>query len=826
MAIIQLLAAYINSSLVDENGNSPLHLAVLRTVDQTSDKKEENEQIVTLLADHNKVLVNCANYEGNTPLHLAVEICIKKYQLFLETKNRSGEEDIYSSIAQLLKLKADIGIENNDGYTPLHLVPVNNCDSINLIKALCQGDDVMPDRHGNTILHIASAKEMVNLVTGILIEKSISDVLLYNLQNNQGRTPIHEAAWNGNDKIFNLLVEKSNLYIKDYDNCSMTHCIAHGANADILASFRGKLDINSPDFINFASLLDKNDNSVWHYLARGSSKSILENQQATAAFLYQNYPDTLSLINEPNKEVYTPLYELLSHETLESDQDSALSFQGSFSTGYVSSYAYLWNQYIEKLINPIAFVILAKQGKNLKKIQELDCHFSQEISKSSGTEYLQHIAAQYNELGFLDYASNKSESGINQLNANGQTVLHRAAISGDIAIIEKTLKDKNFKHHIFTKDKNNITPIHLSVIHGHLELLKYFLEGSDQNFWQEISFSFSKDNALLKTSSSGINSPIFSKKIKSESEDDNANTYTFEGFKYTYNEDGSFEKYIPKLNGFTDGEQNNLLHFAAEHNLPELMDYLLGKGMDISITNIYGLSPLHIASLHGNFEVCMFLLDKNLEYKNSIENNEQRERNVDRDKARYKEIEEQVSNTGQNILHYAIKSGNLKLIKHYTQELGMDVNEGNLAFKHAIFSKNIPTIWYVINNASEFKFTEKDKLFFNVVDIGDLGLISHFASQQPDILSFGDRDKKTPLERAIINHDTKLLPFFIERSFDAEDQDYFSPLDLLIHSLKDFSPGDYGKCVSIIGKLLAYGDNSQPGNLKNIFDRHLSEIIL
>lgn len=153
----------------------------------------------------------------------------------------------------------------------------------------------------------------------------------------------------------------------------------------------------------------------------------------------------------------------------------------------------------------------------------------------------------------------------------------------------------------------------------------------------------------------------------------------------------------------------------------------------------------------------------------------------------------------------------------------MNVDEGNLSFKYAILSKNVPTIWYVINNASEFKFTEKDKLFFNVIDIGDLGLINHFASQQPDILNFRDRGNKTPLERAIINHDTKLLPFLIERSFNAEDQDYFSPLDLLIHSFKDFSPGDYGKCVNIIEKLLAYGDNSQPDNLKNIFDVLLKE---
>jgi len=828
LAIIQLLAAYINSSLVDENGNSPLHLAVLRTVDQTSDKKEENEQIVTLLADHNKVLVNCANYEGNTPLHLAVEICIKNYQASLG-RQVNVEEDIYSLITQLLQLKADIRIENNDGYTPLHLVPVNNCDSITLIKELCQGEDVgktinMPDRQGNTILHIASAKEMVNLVTGILIEKSISDVLLYNLQNNQGRTPIHEAAWNGNDAIFNLLVEKSNLYIKDYDNCSMIHFIAHGANSDILASFRGKLDIYLPDFTNFASLLDKNDNSVWHYLARGSSKSTLENQQATANFLSQNYPeDTLSLINAPNEEGYTPLYELLNHETLEPDQDSALSFQGSISTGYISSYTYLWGQYIEKLDNPIAFALLAKQGRNLNKIRELDSHFSQEISKSSGGNFLQHTAAQYDELEFFDYALSKSGSDINQCDENRQTVLHHASISGDITMVEKILKDKRLGHHIFTQDKNGITPVHLSVIHGHLELLKYFLENPDQNFWQDISFSFSKDNALLKTSSSGSNSPIFSRKIKPQKEDDNAYTYTFEGFKYKRNENSSLEKYIPRLNGFTDGQQNNLLHFAAEHNLPELMNYLLGKGMDISITNIYGLSPLHIASLHGNFEVCMFLLDKNLEYKNSIENDKQRERDVSRDESRYKAIEKQICNAGQNILHYAIKSGNLKLIKHYIQELGMDVNEGNQAFKHAILSENIPAIWYVINNASEFKFTGKDKLFFNVIDIGDLGLIDHFVSQQPDVLSFRDRYNKTPLERAIINHDTKLLPFLIERSFNVKDQDYFSPLDLLIHSLKDFSPGDYGKCVTILKQILAYPDNTQPNNLKNIFDILLND---
>jgi ankyrin repeat protein len=54
--------------------------------------------------------------------------------------------------------------------------------------------------------------------------------------------------------------------------------------------------------------------------------------------------------------------------------------------------------------------------------------------------------------------------------------------------------------------------------------------------------------------------------------------------------------------------KNNLLHYASESNSSELIDQLIGDGVQANKTNIFGWTPLHIAAASGNLEVVKSLL--------------------------------------------------------------------------------------------------------------------------------------------------------------------------------------------------------------------------
>ena len=52
-----------------------------------------------------------------------------------------------------------------------------------------------------------------------------------------------------------------------------------------------------------------------------------------------------------------------------------------------------------------------------------------------------------------------------------------------------------------------------------------------------------------------------------------------------------------------DSETMTALHWAAHWNDQELVDFLLSEGAEAEVSNRYGVTPLHEASLVGNLEL-------------------------------------------------------------------------------------------------------------------------------------------------------------------------------------------------------------------------------
>lgn len=142
----------------DNNGRTPLFDAVML------DSLEMSE---LLIAGGAKVMVRDAS--GNTPLHMAVsgrakglnELLIANgADLFAE--NRLGETPISMALgngieaARLLLNKKNIGTQNNQGNTPLHLAVLGAKDESVLAYLLGLGPDVNPrNKNGRTPLDLA-----------------------------------------------------------------------------------------------------------------------------------------------------------------------------------------------------------------------------------------------------------------------------------------------------------------------------------------------------------------------------------------------------------------------------------------------------------------------------------------------------------------------------------------------------------------------------------------------------------------------------------------------------------------------------------------------
>lgn len=67
-------------------------------------------------------------------------------------------------------------------------------------------------------------------------------------------------------------------------------------------------------------------------------------------------------------------------------------------------------------------------------------------------------------------------------------------------------------------------------------------------------------------------------------------------------------RYLTKFD-IMDKNQNNLLHLAAQHEMPALTRELLKRGVDSSAKNKRGETPFHVAALAEDEEICQVFID-------------------------------------------------------------------------------------------------------------------------------------------------------------------------------------------------------------------------
>ncbi|XP_062599922.1 putative ankyrin repeat protein RF_0381 [Saccostrea cucullata] len=161
---------------------------------------------------------------------------------------------------------------------------------------------------------------------------------------------------------------------------------------------------------------------------------------------------------------------------------------------------------------------------------------------------------------------------------DGQNALHRAACSGNVALVMFLLeKDLDIKR----TTNNRKTVLHLCCLKGKIDMCKYLVNAYP--FLLDIT-DYNGGNALHHAACSGNVALV----------------------KFLLEKDLDIKS--TKYNGQT------VLHLSCLNNKMDMCKYLVNTyPFLLDVTDYYGQNALHVAAWNGNIEILKFLLDKDLD---------------------------------------------------------------------------------------------------------------------------------------------------------------------------------------------------------------------
>lgn len=223
---IDLLLPTSNVSAVDNNGNSPLHIAV----------ETRNIVLVKKIMSYERNL-NIQNNNGETPLHIAcrlslnniakylidnhADINLREYRLHLAPIHYCCMYGGEYLLNILLNAFADVNMQDHNGYTPLHYCALY--DKIILLKTLLTHITTKHKINANlfnislsTPLHIIFSKSHHNIHDYIALLLPKTNI---NIQNNLGISCLHELCRTGLWKQYSdtLIAKKMDISLIDYN---------------------------------------------------------------------------------------------------------------------------------------------------------------------------------------------------------------------------------------------------------------------------------------------------------------------------------------------------------------------------------------------------------------------------------------------------------------------------------------------------------------------------------------------------------------------------------------------------------------------------------
>ena len=666
-----------------EEGNDCLHIAALNGHLKLCEK---------LVAEH-KFDVNMVDNLGWTALH------------------HSARNGSYELIEFFIKMGADIHLKTNDGQNCFHiaarfehlnlcktLIDIHNFDvdmtnsmgwtvlhfsaqsgSHDLIDFFVKkGVNVLLEtRAGNNSLHIAASNGHLSLCE-TLITKYKLDV---KMTDNDGWTALSFAAENGSYELIEFFVEKKiGIYQKTNDGKNCLHIAASKGHFNLCKTLIEKINFN----------VDMVDNKKWtalHYAAQKGSYELMNYFIAKGTDVLLKTKDGLNclhiaasnghlnlcktLINEINFDVNiaddegrTALYcsaqsgnDELFGFIADKGTNIFLKTKGGQNCLHIAAGRGHFNL-CKTLIEKISFNVHMVDNKKWAALHYAAQNGSYKLMKyfiAKGTDVLLktedglnclHIAACHGHLNLCKTLINEINFDVNIADDEGWTALHRSAQSGNDELFG-FIADKGTD--VFLKTKGGQNCLHIASLSGDLNLCnilidkyKFDVHMTDNRGWRALHFSAQSGKYKNVKLFADKKTDIYLKTKEGVNCLHIAAAHGHLNLCKTLIEEHTFDVHICDEYGWT------ALHYSVKNGNYEMIKFFIDMGSDIYLKVNDGSNCLHIAALHGHFNLSKMLLD-NYNFDVHFANNE-----------------------GVTALHFAAKNGNFELFL-YLLDKGSDI---------------------------------------------------------------------------------------------------------------------------------------------------------
>ncbi|CAB0037247.1 unnamed protein product [Trichogramma brassicae] len=215
--LLNLVQVAVQINVPDKKGDSPLHLAL------ESGNKEATEILLTKGADPNLV-----NAKGSTPLHI---MCQKSegYKLV----------EIFFKIVNDIGKPVQVNVRDSFGNTPLHLTIRHTSMKKSEILLVNGANPNLADKDGCTALHLICNTRRHDAMRRFfeIIDKNPQTVQI-DAQNKNGDTPLHMAVRTGNNKKFEMLLNRgADPNVTNQDRWTALHFLSRRISDDFMLHF-------------------------------------------------------------------------------------------------------------------------------------------------------------------------------------------------------------------------------------------------------------------------------------------------------------------------------------------------------------------------------------------------------------------------------------------------------------------------------------------------------------------------------------------------------------------------------------------------------------
>lgn len=246
---------------------------------------ESNAQVnlISQLEDGDKEIMAEFGH-GQTPLHIA---------------SRKGHAKV---VGLLLSNSAASNLQDEEGNTALHCA--GNMETAEmLLSSAYKTNPNIPNRRGQTALHVAAARGNVGIVDLLIRNGSQQDIV-----DDQGQSAFHVAAANGHTAVALILLRENESFERNQTHRRISEKNVHGSGESAEDDTQSGTDDNDSETSHFVvNQEDLKGNTALHLAAMSPS----ERCQKMIQLLLENGADP----NHTNWFGYTPLHLFCSHQS-------------------------------------------------------------------------------------------------------------------------------------------------------------------------------------------------------------------------------------------------------------------------------------------------------------------------------------------------------------------------------------------------------------------------------------------------------------------------------------------------------------------------------